>query len=89
MSVPPAKAGSGLTYDLVDPPAWLSGLTVREARLLDGALTFHCLVRPGRIVRATVLRPVDAHFPALTDETTSSIESVSYTHLTLPTTPYV
>ena len=74
MSVPPATTGSGLTYDLIDPPAWLSGLTVREARLLDGALTFHCLVRPGRLVRATVLRPVDPDFPALTDETTSSIE---------------
>ncbi|TFV76118.1 glycosyltransferase [Blastococcus sp. CT_GayMR19] len=74
MSVPPATAGSGLTYDVVDPPAWLSGLSVREARLLDGALTFHCLVRPGQRVRATVLRPVEPDFPALTDETTSSIE---------------
>jgi glycosyltransferase involved in cell wall biosynthesis len=74
VSVPPATTGAGLTYDLVDPPAWLSGLTVREARLLDGALTFHSLVRPGTLVRVTVLRPVDPDFPALTSETTSSIE---------------
>jgi glycosyltransferase involved in cell wall biosynthesis len=67
-------AGQGLVYELTSPPRWFTELSTREARLLDGAITFHALTRPDSALRMTVLRTANAHFPALTDQRTERIE---------------
>lgn len=67
-------AGQHLVYELTSPPRWFSELTPREARLLDGAITFQTLTRPDTPLRMTVLRTQNAHFPALTDLRTERIE---------------
>lgn len=61
-------------YQLVEEPDWFSALSPREARLLQGALAYHTLVRPGQRVRLTVLRTDGPHAPSLTDQSTSAIE---------------
>lgn len=60
-------------YELLHTPDWFSELSTREVRLLHGALAFHCLVRPGQSVRATVLRTENPHYPSLTDQMTERI----------------
>ena len=56
MTDPHDQTGAHRVFEILHEPDWFTGLTVREARLLDGALAFHCLVRPGERIRATVLR---------------------------------
>jgi len=67
-------AGQELIYELTAPAQWFDDLTLRESRLLDGALTFHALTRPDDLLRVTVLRTRHAHFPSLTDSRTERIE---------------
>lgn len=43
-------------------------LSSREVGLLTGALNYHSLVRPGRELKAIVLRSPDGQYPSLTDE---------------------
>ncbi|SEO70786.1 glycosyltransferase [Trujillonella endophytica] len=61
-------------YQLVEEPDWFSALSPRESRLLQGALAYHTLVRPGQRVRLTVLRTDGPHPPSLTDQSTTRIE---------------
>lgn len=61
-------------YELVEEPDWFSGLSPREVRLLEGAMAYHTLVRPGQRVRITALRTDGPHVPSLTDQDTSRIE---------------
>jgi glycosyltransferase involved in cell wall biosynthesis len=70
---PDDQAPDSSVYELLHTPDWFSALSTRETRLLHGALAFHCLVRPGQSVRATVLRADAPHRPSLTDEDTASI----------------
>jgi glycosyltransferase involved in cell wall biosynthesis len=71
---PHDQTGAHRVFEILHEPDWFSGLSVREARLLDGALAFHCLARPGERIRATVLRTDGPHVPSLTDTRTSTIE---------------
>ncbi|MGY1746358.1 glycosyltransferase [Blastococcus sp. SYSU D00695] len=61
-------------YELLEKADWHSDLSPRESRLLDGALAYHTLIRPGQRVRLTVLRTSGPHLPSLTDLATSRIE---------------
>ena len=74
MTDPHDQTGAHRVFEILHEPDWFSGLSKREARLLDGALAFHCLARPGERIRATVLRAQGAHYPSLTDHRTSTIE---------------
>ncbi|RBY91761.1 glycosyl transferase [Blastococcus sp. TBT05-19] len=74
MTDPHDQTGAHRVFEILHEPDWFTGLTVREARLLDGALAFHCLVRPGERIRATVLRTDGPHLPKLTDHATANIE---------------
>lgn len=74
MTDPHDQTGAHRVYEILHEPDWFSSLSKREARLLDGALAFHCLVRPGDRIRATVLRSQGPHAPSLTDHRTSAIE---------------
>lgn len=74
MTDPLDQTGAHRVFQVLQQPDWFSSLTKREARLLDGALAFHCLVRPGDRIRATVLRTDGPHAPSLTDTRTSTIE---------------
>ncbi|MGY1721897.1 glycosyltransferase [Blastococcus sp. SYSU DS0533] len=74
MTDPHDQTGAHRVFEILHEPDWFSGLSKREARLLDGALAFHCLARPGERIRATVLRTEGPHFPSLTDQRTFAIE---------------
>ncbi|MGK5113052.1 MULTISPECIES: glycosyltransferase [unclassified Geodermatophilus] len=74
MTDPHDQTGAHRVFEILHEPDWFTGLSLREARLLDGALAFHCLARPGERIRATVLRTEGPHFPSLTDQRTSTIE---------------
>lgn len=74
MTDPHDQTGARRVFDILQEPDWFSGLSTREARLLDGALAFHCLARPGERIRATVLRTDGPHLPSLTDHGTQRIE---------------
>jgi glycosyltransferase involved in cell wall biosynthesis len=71
---PHDQTGAHRVFEILHEPDWFSVLSEREARLLDGSLAFHCLVRPGERIRATVLRADGPHVPSLTDNSTSTIE---------------
>src|SRR6478735_1967599 len=49
-------------------------LSIREVGLLTGALNYHSLVRPGRELKAIVLRAPNGRFPSLTDEACHKLE---------------
>ncbi|MGY1662193.1 glycosyltransferase [Geodermatophilus sp. SYSU D00705] len=74
MTDPHDQTGAHRVFEILHEPDWFSGLSTREARLLDGALAFHCLARPGERIRATVLRTDGPHLPSLTDTGTTLIE---------------
>ncbi|MGY2067532.1 glycosyltransferase [Blastococcus sp. SYSU DS0619] len=74
MTDPHDQTGAHRVFEILHEPDWFTGLSQREARLLDGALAFHCLARPGERIRATVLRTDGPHLPSLTDQRTASIE---------------
>lgn len=74
-----SKNNARLPFEIVDDGgSGLAGgeglLSTREVGLLTGALNYHALVRPGRELKAVVLRAPNGRFPSLTDEACHQLE---------------